>query len=217
MSSHDHSLSYINESLPSYDNTAVLQERGRMDADYASDPGPARVMPKAPVRLSRLAAIGAVLLAAVIPFAAAWALLGSTPGQLVAATGLRPDGPIELPGARAAIVAGLLWLPSPLTAGALLLLSRTFVALGACRAFEPATYRPLRGFALWLAASAAVTIAVRAIGSLVISDALPDGPSLAIWIGSPDLFTIGVALLAYVLADALTAACAVAAENRQFV
>lgn len=184
---------------------------------HGSNTGSADTRPKAPVRLCPLAAIGSILLAAVIPVAAGWAVLGSTPEQLAVATGLRPAGPIELPDARAAIVAGLLWLPALLAARALVLLSRTFVALGARRAFEPTTYRMLQGFALWLAASVVLGIPARMIGSLVIGGAMPGGPSLAIRLGTPDLFTVGVALLAYVLADALTAACAVAAENRQFV
>ena len=170
------------------------------------------------VWLCRIVAVLAVPTAAVVPCAALWALSASSLDGLAAAAGLADIAVrIDLPPARRAAVVAMLTLPSLLLAAAILRLAPLFRRLARQRVFEVATYQPLIRFACLLGASAAMGVASRIAASATISATWPGGPAIAIRLGTPEAFALGVAALTYLLARVLAEACAIASENEAFV
>lgn len=152
-----------------------------------------------------------------IPLLVVWSLWNISDARLAQGLGDTTGVGVEIGSSTANLVRMLLALPSLVMSYALLLIARFFRALSKSQAFDPATYGHLRKFAIALALNVLASIIVRILTGFVIDASTPNDFPISLQFGTPQIFTLGTAILAYVLARVLSEACALEDENRLFV
>jgi hypothetical protein len=169
-------------------------------------------------RLSGALAMVCLGVALLLPalMAAYWWL---TPAEALfrqAGLGLAPPPALAWP----VRLAGFALAMIPLAALVLGLLSarRCFASFAAGRIFSVDAARGLRGFALWVGASALLKPVAGAALSLLLGATSPgETRSLVLSIGSDTLLTLLFAAMVALVASVLVKAAEIAAENEQFV
>ena len=167
--------------------------------------------------LCKAMAVATAVTAFAIPLLVVWSLWDFSDARLAEGFAGSIGVGIEIENSSANSIRTLLALPSLVMSYALLALFRFFGALSRSQAFDPATYGHLRKFSVALAVNLPAAIIAQVLSVLLIDASVPNGFTLSLRLGTPQIFTLGTAILTYVLARVLSEACALADENRQFV